>query len=215
MGTKAFILRVLGVTVCALGVAAAGCVGAEPSSGDLYFTESKAAEQPLVSDVVGQAEILDWDEVKISVIEVGPDQYIVTAKTIIDAPVSTIWGTIRDFEKLTEIGLGGVLTDFQWLNGGGPEVVPSSFQFLAGDTLVIQELYYRNKFTHTMRHHILNLPVLGIQEYDAEIDLTPFFINKTMYIATRELTVDAEHLEGLVALIELDTTNIANYFENP
>lgn len=201
-------------TVGALALACAGCAVEEPSRNPLDETKINSIKQSITEDdVVSDTENINCDDVTVTVIETGDEEYIIHAQTFIDRPVGDIWPEIRDFEQLVDIGLPGLATNFQWLNGGGPEQIPSTFQFESGGATVVEEIYYRSEYKHKLRYRVVE-PALGIIEYDAVLNLDPVWFDKTYYSATRVLTLEPGVVDGLTALIELETQNIKAYFES-
>jgi len=79
---------------------------------------------------------------------------------------------MRDWERPLEVGMTGMASDFEWLNGS-PDEVPSSFQFVVGGALV-KEIYGRmadeSAGRHLLRYRTLE-PALGILECDAVLEL--------------------------------------------
>jgi hypothetical protein len=203
--------RSLFILICALSVLCTGCGSGDSLSESPDFGDPRSAEQAYVDDA--QSELQNsYDDIYVVAIPTGTDEYIIVAATILEEPVGDAWSEIRDFEQLVEIGLPGLATDFEWLNGGGPEQIPSSFQFVSGGSVVEEEIYYRNSSTHTLRYQLLT-PVLGIQEYDAQISLVSLSQNATLFVVVREVELDPGVIEGLVDLIELETNNVHDYFE--
>jgi hypothetical protein len=206
--------RAIFVLLCALGVLCTGCANADPSSQSPDFGFPGSVEQSYVDDVSEQFQDHDSDDVYVTHIQTGTNEYIILAGTILDASAGEAWSQLRDFEQLAEIALPGLVSDFEWLNGGGPEQIPSTFQFVTGGTTVVEEIYYRNDSAYTLRYRLVD-PALGIQEYDAQISLIPLSQDKALYFLFREVTVDPGVIGGLVDLTEIETLNINNYFEDP
>jgi hypothetical protein len=149
--------------------------------------------------------------VEVSIQELGPNQYRIVSRATFDQPVTKIWPVFRNFEKLVNVGLPGLTSDFEWLNGGTPDRVPSQFRFVSGGAYVVEEVYHRSDDEHVLRYRVLE-PVLGILELDSELRLTPISDAQTAYTATRKITLEPGTIDGLGALVSLETQNMKNYF---
>lgn len=149
--------------------------------------------------------------VAVTVTETGTNQYNITATAAFDAPLDEIWPLFDDFEKLVATGLPGLSSDFEWLGGGGPGRVPSTFQFLASGALLQEEVYEIDRARGIMRYRMLE-PALGIRVYDSVLTLEPISDRQTRFTSHRSLTVDPGAREGLVGLVQLETQNLKDHF---
>jgi hypothetical protein len=203
MTRSIFELKTILTSACALLVAGAvaGCADVDPPGETAGDGEVAAAEQALAED----------GAVEVTVTEVGPNQYVIVATATFDHSIGKVWATLHNFEKLAEIGLPGVAADFQWLNGGSPGQIPSTFQFAVGDTIILEEVYARDKDDYTMRYHLLE-PALGIVSYDALFELAPISNEQTAYSITREVTLEPGVIDGLAGLIAVETQNMQDHF---
>src|SRR5262245_43647685 len=82
------------------------------------------------------------------VIELGSNQYIFYQRVLLDAPIDEVWPEIRDAERLVAIALPAVISTFMWVNGGGPETIPSLYQFSVGDATLLEQVAYRSDLHH-------------------------------------------------------------------
>jgi hypothetical protein len=149
--------------------------------------------------------------VEVTIEEIGPNQHSVVATATFDQPVAAVWAVFRDFEKLVAIALPGLTSDFEWLNSGSPDQVPSQFRFLASGARIAEQLYHRDDDEHVLRYRMLE-PALGILVYDAELRLTPISDDRAAYRATRTLTTEPGAVEGLAGLATLETRNMKDHF---
>lgn len=113
------------------------------------------------------------------------------------------------------MGLPGLTSDFQWLSGG-PDEVPSTFQFeLAGATLK-EEIYERSADReagrYRLRYRALE-PALGIVEYDAVIELQRVADTATAFSATREVRLaPGMAVDMLAGIVESETQCLKDHF---
>ena len=85
----------------------------------------------------------DRGDIKVVTTVTGSDQYRIVATATFDSAPVEVWALLCDWERLVAVGLPGMTSDFKWLSGG-PDVVPSTFQFrMAGATLK-EEIYERS-----------------------------------------------------------------------
>lgn len=144
--------------------------------------------------------------------ELGPNRYFFFQKVSMDPPVGKVWKTVRDFEKLVAIALPGIASDFQWVDGGSPERVPSSCQFIVSGSPIHEEVYALDSREHSLRYRLL-VPALGLAAYDAEVRLLRSGNDDTTILFTRDITFDAGvDPAGLTALIEQEGVALQNYF---
>lgn len=165
------------------------------------MTHSNSESRPPVED----------GAVAVTVAETGAHQYSITATAALDAPIDAIWPLFDDFEKLVATALPGVASEFEWLNGGGPGRVPSTFQFVASGTRIVEEVYELDRARGTLRYRVLE-PALGILVYDSALELAPISDRQTRYTSRREATLEPGAIDGLAGLIELETQNLKNHF---
>ena len=84
----------------------------------------------------------DRGDIKVVTTVTGSDQYRIVATAAFDSAPVEVWALLSDWERLVAVGLRGMTSDFKWLSGG-PDEVPSTFQFrMAGATLK-EEIYER------------------------------------------------------------------------
>jgi hypothetical protein len=149
--------------------------------------------------------------VEVTTTEIGPNRYKVVATAIFGRSVGKIWATFHNFEKVISIGLPDT-NDFEWLDGGSPGQVPSSFQFSANGETILEEVYSRDNASHTLRYRLLQ-PALGFVAIDSELQFTPISNKETRYTATREVTMEpGVPVDGLAAVIAAETTTMQAYF---
>lgn len=163
---------------------AAGC-GGEPGtldeqSGALESSESEHRHQGSCKD----------NPVIYTRTPLGPNRYFFFQKVTVNPSPGRVWTEVRDLEKLVAIALPGVAEDFQWVDGGGPERVPSRFQFVVSGTTIHEEVYARDQRRHSVRYRLL-VPALGIASYDAEVKLLSADKNQTTLVFARDITFDA------------------------
>lgn len=149
--------------------------------------------------------------VEVSTRAIGPNRYTIIATTTLDRPVGEVWALLCDFERLVAVGLPGMTSDFEWLNGGSPDQVPSRFQFAIGTARVVEEIYHLDGDQYILRYRMLE-PAMGILKYDAEFELTPVSNEQTFYSVTREVTLESGVVDGLAGLVATETQNVKDHF---
>ena len=146
---------------------------------------------------------------------VGSDQYKITARAQFDSPADSVWPLLMNWERFIEVGLPGMTSDFRWLSGG-PDVVPSKFQFdMAGATL--KEEIYEQKVDpgqglYLLRYRTLE-PALGVTEYDASLVLQQLPGTVTSFEAIREVRLEPGASPDMLAnVVESETQCLKDYF---
>jgi hypothetical protein len=105
------------------------------------------------------------------VTDLGSNQYLFYQRVLLDAPINEVWAEIRNAERVVAIALPAAEPTFMWLNGGGPETVPSLYQFSVGDATLLEEVAYRSDPHHQVLYRLVN-PAFGMQQYYAGANLT-------------------------------------------
>lgn len=81
-------------------------------------------------------------DVKVVTAVTGPDQYRILATATFERAPVEIWALLWDWESLVAVGLAGLTSGFKWLSGG-PDQVPSAFQFEVAGVILKEEIYER------------------------------------------------------------------------
>ena len=81
-------------------------------------------------------------DVKVVTKNIGPERYRIVATATFDSAPADVWALMWDWEHLLAVGLPGLTSDFRWLSGG-PEEVPSTFQFQMAGATIKEEIYER------------------------------------------------------------------------
>lgn len=155
------------------------------------------------------------NEVEIVTETIGDDQYRIIARAQFDSQADSVWPLLLDWERFIEVGLPGSTSDFRWLSGG-PEVVPSKFQFdMAGATL--KEEIYEQKVDLTQGLYLLRYrtlePALGVVEYDAVLVLQQLPGTGTGFEATREVRLEPGALPDMLAeVVKSETQCLKDFF---
>lgn len=157
----------------------------------------------------------DRSDVNVETTVTGPDQYRIIATATFETVPAKVWALLWDWERLVAVGLPGVTRDFQWLSGG-PDNVPSTFQFeIAGATLK-EEIYERTAEQgagrYRLRYRTLE-PALGVLEYDAILELRRITGPHTSFSATREVRLaPGTSSEILAGMVESETQCLKDHF---
>ncbi|WP_437726278.1 hypothetical protein [Sorangium sp. So ce861] len=185
----------------------AGCLAALLCAGSAAATEG-----PLIDDV-GVASSTSCDDQSVFLFQsIGQDQYLSYQKVLIDAPISEVWPVLRDIEWFVEAVLPAVAPTFLWLNGGGPETIPSTYQFTSGGVTLLEEIIYRSEAHHQILVRLLE-PAFGMEQYYALGDLTQCG-DQTVLEYTRYLELaPGTDTAFFTALFTQEFIDIPAYFE--
>ncbi|WP_437816325.1 hypothetical protein [Sorangium sp. So ce1078] len=184
----------------------AGCVAALLCTGSAAATES-----PFSADLGAASSVSCDDETVFLLPSIGTDQYLSYQRVLIDAPISEVWPVLRDVEWFVEAVLPDVAPTFMWLNGGGPETIPSTYQFTSGGVTLLEEIFYRSETHHQILVRLLE-PAFGMEQYYALGDLTQCG-DQTVLEYTRYLELaPGTDIEIFRALFTQEFIDIPAYF---
>jgi hypothetical protein len=129
-------------------------------------------------------------------------------------PRADVWALLWDWERFIAVGLPGMTSDFEWLSGG-PDEVPSTFQFALAGAVVKEEIYERSAEDggrYRLRYRTLE-PALGVLEYDAVLELRGTAETHTRFSATRDVRLAPGRTADMLAgMIESETQLLREYF---
>ena len=135
-----------------------------------------------------------------------------TSTAVLDAPEGAAWAKIHNIEKVVEIALPGIASDFQWLDGGSPGKVPSRFTFLALGSSVLEEVFFVDHGEKVLRYRLVT-PALGIQSYVATISLDAVDNDHTTISFSRDMVFDdPASVDGFAALFEQEIASLQAHF---
>ena len=104
--------------------------------------------------------------------------------------------------------------EFRWLIGG-PDKVPSSFEFTVAGVSVKEEIYERVKETaerYRLCYKTLE-PALGILEYDAVLEFEKISESQIGFTATRDVRLaSGSTVDMLVGMVESETQCLKEHF---
>jgi hypothetical protein len=169
----------------------------------------------MANERIADELVPEHDDVKVVTTASGPDQYTIVATATFESVPAEVWALLWDWERLVAVGLPGMTSDFQWLSGG-PDKVPSTFQFeLAGATLN-EEIYERTSEEgagrYRLRYRALG-PALGVLEYDAVLELQRTAGAHTAFSATRKVRLAPGTAPDMLAgMIESETQCLKEHF---
>ena len=129
------------------------------------ISQDRGARDGKGADTTQQAPADDGG-VEVRITEIKPNQFTIVATATFDQPVAKVWSVFRNFEKLVDLALPGLATDFEWLDGGSPGRVPSQFRFVANGETLIEEIYHHSDDEYVLRYLMLE-PALGIESFAA------------------------------------------------
>ena len=158
-------------------------------------------------------------DVKVVTMVIGPDKYRIVATATFDSAPAEVWALLWDWEGLVDVGLPGLTSDFTWLSGG-PDEVPSTFQFLLAGSILKEEIYEGTAEEaggrYRLRYRALE-PALGVVEYEAVIELQRVAEARTAFWAQREVRLaPGTAPDMLAAIVESETQRLREHFaENP
>ena len=140
----------------------------------------------------------------------GGFRFVSTA--LLDVPEGAAWAKIHNMEKLAEIALPGLSSDFQWLDGGTPGTAPSRYQFTALGTTVQEEILLIDRAEKVLKYHLVT-PALGIRSYVGTVSLDPVDHDHSLITFSRDVAFDdPAALPDFTALFEQEIGYIQAYF---
>ena len=154
-------------------------------------------------------------DVKVVTTVIGPDQYRIVATATFESAPPEVWALLWDWEGLVAVGLPGLTGDFTWLSGG-PDQVPSTFQFVVAGAILKEEIYERTAEEaagrYRLRYRALE-PALGVVEYDAVLELQGVAEMRTAFWAKREVRLAPGTAPDMLAgMVESETQCFKEYF---
>ena len=157
----------------------------------------------------------DTSDVRVIITATGADQYRIVATATFDSELAEVWALLWDWQRFVAVGLPGLTSGFTWLSGG-PDHVPSTFQFEAAGALLKEQIYERaadlESGRHCLRYRVLE-PALGVLEYDAVLELQSTEAGGTAYSATRDVRLTpGTGPDMLAGMVESETRCLKQYF---
>jgi hypothetical protein len=152
-------------------------------------------------------------DVNVVTTATGPDRYSIVATATIDCAPEDVWALLRDWERLVDVGLPGMTSNFVWLNGG-PGHAPSTFQFDVGGATLKEEIYELTEADglRRLRYRALE-PALGVLEYDAVLELAPASGSGTAFSAERQVRLEpGTPPDMLTGMVEAETKCLKEHF---
>ncbi|WP_437652440.1 hypothetical protein [Sorangium sp. So ce1182] len=195
-----------------MSVVLAGCLTA------LLWTGSAAANDHAPGAGDGAARNVQCNDTESVLVltPIGENQYLSYQRVLLDAPISEVWPVLRDIERFVEAVLPDVAPTFMWEDGGGPEVIPSRYQFTSGGITLHEEIIYRSEEENQILVRLVEpVPELGMEQYYAFGDATPVCGNKTLLEYTRYIELaPGTDPEFFRALFTQEFIDIPAYFNN-
>ena len=156
------------------------------------------------------------DEVIIETERLGDDKYRISVMAELDSPPQEVWKLVSNWEDFVAVGLPGMTSQFEWFSGG-PEITPSKFQFLIAGVFLKEEIYEMTSIgddsSFTLRYRALE-PALGVEEYDAVLELQGQSETTTEFKAVREVRLEAgSSPDMLVDMIKSETECLKAHFQ--
>jgi hypothetical protein len=191
----------------ALSIASASC-GMSPEQGaEGIDLSGVGARAQAIGDVCPTG-------IETTIIEVAPNQYYISYRTTLAASHGAVWARVQNFEELVQIAFDGATSDFEWVDGA-PGQTPSLVAFNYGDQRLVEEIEYRNSSEKILRYGVAETPVLGIEEYHAEIDVDQCGTAETLFVFTRQVTFSSDvDANAFFDLFMAEIVNIKTFFEN-
>ena len=158
---------------------------------------------------------VDQEDVTVLTTETGRDEYRIVATATLDSPADEVWALLLNWERLVEVGLPGLTSDFRWLTGG-PDDVPSTFRFELAGAILEEEIYERTVEMETSRYRLRYRalePALGVLEYDALLELREIDETRTAFSATRDVRLAPGSPPDMLAeIVESETRCLVDHF---
>ncbi len=124
--------------------------------------------------------------ISCTVTETGSHRYRLYHRAVLQQAADKIWSEIRDARKLAAIVVPVSRDTFVWLDGGGPERVPSRFRCAFENSTLLEEVEFRDDAGYVLRYRLVE-PLLGIEEFVASAKLTSLDGTKTVIELTRDM----------------------------
>ena len=156
-------------------------------------------------------------DVEVVTRDLGADRYRITATAEFDAAAGKVWKLLSNWERLVAVGLPGMTSEFDWLSGG-PDDVPSTFQFVVAGATLKEEIYERTSDLgggdYCLRYRVLE-PALGVVEYDAVLELQRLAEARTAFEAVREVRLEPGTSPDMLAdMVRSETQRLKEHFAN-
>ncbi len=169
----------------------------------------------MANDISPDEPLPKGGDVRVVTAVTGPDQYRIVATTTFERTPLEVWALLWDWEHLLAVGLPGLTSNFQWLSGG-PDKVPSTFQFEVAGATLKEEIYERaaeeGRGRYRLRYRAVE-PALGVLEYDAVLELQRMGGVYTAFSATREVRlVPGTAPDMLAGMVEFETHCLKEHF---
>lgn len=200
--------HLMNASFLALALAGVGCgISSEPGAEGFDAVELGAlTEENCVTCPTG---------IDSTIVQIGTNKYYISYRATLDAPQSTVWPNVKDFETLVAIAFDGAATDFEWVEGS-PGVAPATVEFTYGGQRLTEEVTYINNFTRVLEYILLETPVLGIDEYSAWVDVDPCSVSKSRIEFTRIVKFSSgTDPNAFFDLFMDEIVNIQTYFDDP
>jgi hypothetical protein len=161
------------------------------------------------------AAVRERADVKVVTSVIGRDRYRIVATATLDGAPAEVWSLMWDWKSFLAVTLPGLTSAFEWLSGG-PDQVPSTFQFAVAGGILEEEVYERTADgeagRYRLRYRVLE-PALGMLEYDAVLELQGMAEARTAFSATREVRLAPDAApDMLAAMIESETQCLVKHF---
>ncbi len=181
----------------------------------LWSGQAAASDHaPGAKDAADKVKCNGDSEPTLVLTPIGENQYLSYQRVVLDAPVSEVWPELRDIERFVQVVLPDIAPTFMWVDGGGPEIIPSRYQFTAEGVTLLEEIIYRSEEENQILVRLVE-PAFGMQQYYAFGDLTKVCGQKTLLEYTRYLELDpTTDPEIFRALFTQEFLDIQAYFND-
>lgn len=198
-------------TTTSLPIVLASCMAA------LLWTGHAAANDraPGAGDNAARRAACKGDTESVFVLApIGEDQVLSYQRVLLDAPLGEVWPVLRDVERFWDAVLPDAAPTFLWLDGGGPETIPSRFQFTAAGSTLVEEVSYRSEEEHQLLVRLVE-PALGMQAYYGFWDLSRACGNKAVLEYTRYIELEpGTDVEFFRAVFAQEFIDVQAYFND-
>lgn len=147
-------------------------------------------------------------------------RYQIGSSAILNTPISTVWGEMRDFLQVLRVAFGDQVSNARWVEGGSPDKVPShlEFQLQPSGVWIHEEVVARSEVDYTFKYRTVGV-ALSLVDYIGVFEFMPVTDEpeKTFMTTTKEFSLvegtDAEaFLRAYEAMVHQETRNMREHF---
>jgi hypothetical protein len=153
---------------------------------------------------------------------IAKPKYTMYHSTVLESDPDTVWAELRNVLNVVKILFGDTVADVRWGEHGGPELVPSRYEFtlLPSQGHVRQEVAGRNELQRSITYRSV-ASVLCLYDYVATYRVLPVTNDpgRSYLEYSREFMVtddaEPEVVEALMNMMDNQINILRDYFATP